>query len=282
MNSINWSEKEIAYIKDNYKTLGPKSCSEKLNRTIRACKEKAKQLNIKFDRAYKYDEESLIKIVEKCKSKSECIKELGMKPNPGNYDTLNRYLKKYNISILHFNNSTKYLNEYIKNFVKINMSEILVVNSSYTNRTKLKERLYKEGYKERKCELCGQSEIWKGKKMSLILDHINGINDDNRIENLRIVCPNCNSTLDTHCRGSKFEYNNEKRIEHDINHNLCACGEIKWKSSKTCNKCRGLSQRKIKDRPDKKILLKELETNNYVQVGKKYGVSDNTIRKWIK
>jgi hypothetical protein len=43
-----------------------------------------------------------------------------------------------------------------------------------------------------------QGEEWVGKKMSLILDHINGVNNDNRIEN-RIVCPNCNATLDTHC-----------------------------------------------------------------------------------
>ena len=45
--------------------------------------------------------------------------------------------------------------------------------------------------------MCGQGPIWMNKKMSLRLDHINGINDDNRIENLRIVCPNCDATLDT-------------------------------------------------------------------------------------
>ena len=62
--------------------------------------------------------------------------------------------------------------------------------------------MYKEGLKNKKCELCGQNEEWKGKHMSLILDHINGINDDNKLENLRIVCPNCNATLETHCKGN--------------------------------------------------------------------------------
>jgi len=52
----------------------------------------------------------------------------------------------------------------------------------------------------RNCEKCGQDEWWYGKRMALILDHINGDNSDHRIVNLRIVCPNCNATLPTHCR----------------------------------------------------------------------------------
>ena len=61
--------------------------------------------------------------------------------------------------------------------------------------------------------LCGQDENWKGVKISLILDHINGIYNDNRIENLRIVCPNCNAGLDT------FAGRNNKKVK-----NQCSCG----------------------------------------------------------
>ena len=56
--------------------------------------------------------------------------------------------------------------------------------------------LYKSGWKEYKCEICGISE-WQGKELSLQLDHINGINNDNRIENLRLLCPNCHSQTET-------------------------------------------------------------------------------------
>jgi predicted RNA-binding Zn-ribbon protein involved in translation (DUF1610 family) len=48
------------------------------------------------------------------------------------------------------------------------------------------------------CSECGCDDNWRGKKMSLILDHINGINNDNRLENLRFLCPNCDSIQDTY------------------------------------------------------------------------------------
>ena len=48
----------------------------------------------------------------------------------------------------------------------------------------LKRRLYREGLKRPECELCGQDGTWRGQRMALILDHINGVATDNRIENL--------------------------------------------------------------------------------------------------
>lgn len=76
---------------------------------------------------------------------------------------------------------------------------MVLCEHSTCNRLHLKRRLYKEGLKQRRCELCGQNEVWRGRAMALILDHVNGVHDDNRLQNLRIVCPNCNATLDTHC-----------------------------------------------------------------------------------
>ena len=85
---------------------------------------------------------------------------------------------------------------------KIKPIDYWLQNGTKIGSSKLKERLYKEGLKEKKCEKCGLNENWNGEHMSLILDHINGINNDNRIVNLQIVCPNCNATLPTHCRGN--------------------------------------------------------------------------------
>lgn len=105
-----------------------------------------------------------------------------------------------------------------------------------------------------------------GKKISLILDHKNGINNDNRIKNLRFLCPNCNSTLDTHCKGSKgYELKLKKENKQKI--------KRKYKPR--------LESRKV-ERPDNDKLKKQIEELGYVKTGKLYGVSDNSIRKWLK
>jgi hypothetical protein len=112
-------------------------------------------------------------------------------------------------------------------------------NSTFSRRT-LKQRLYREGLKQRLCELCGQGEDWHGRHMSLILDHINGVADDNRLENLRIVCPNCAATLDTHCGR-----NTKTLAERDCE----LCGERfmpAYGSQRFCSRYCG--QRRIGDR----------------------------------
>lgn len=60
-----------------------------------------------------------------------------------------------------------------------------------------------EGLLKEECVLCGQNNIWNGKKLVLQLDHKNGNNKDNRIENLRILCPNCHTQTETYCRNKK-------------------------------------------------------------------------------
>ena len=155
----------------------------------------------------------------------------------------------------------------------VGLSEILQ-QGTFICTSSLKKRLYKEGLKIPVCELCGQDEWWNGKRMSLILDHINGNNNDNRIENFRVICPNCNATLDTY--GGKNIKQKPKTIKH-----FCECGKRIYKTSKNCVLCAEIKQRKSK-RPSLKILKEEIEKLGYKGTGRKYGVSDNAIRKWLK
>jgi hypothetical protein len=286
-----WEKYEIDFIKENYSENGAKYCSEHLNRTRKACVSKATDLKLNYLN-YKYRFEHLSIIVKESKTKSECVIKLGLSARcSGNFQTLDKYIKLYNLDISHFEYSHN------KIFDKKPLCEVMIENSTFHTRA-LKTRLYKEGIKERKCELCGQGEEWNGMKISLILDHKNGVSDDHRLENLRIVCPNCNAGLETHCRGhnrmSKQKDNSfrkEKVIkEKNINNKhskiyYCSCGKIKSKESKMCldchNKIISFKQRKV-IRPPYEQLINEIKSSSYVATGKKYNVSDNAIRKWVK
>lgn len=199
----------------------------------------------------KYTKDSIEFAVKNSETITETLTNLNLKK--GSFEHLKKYIKQYNIDTSHFNPNKKRIKTLKErsNSIKIPLHEILVENSSY-NRTRLKNRLYKEGLKKKNCELCGQDESWHGKKMSLILDHINGIWNDNRIQNLRIVCPNCNATLDTHAGK-----NIKKKIKVD----------------------KRKLNRKV-ERPPYEQLKTEIRKLGYVGTGKKYGVSDNAIRKW--
>jgi hypothetical protein len=156
----------------------------------------------------------------------------------------------------------------------------------------LKRRLYEAGLKERRCELCGQGEEWRGRRMSLILDHINGVRDDNRLENLRIICPNCAATLETHCGKKAHPRLTDRRCR--------GCGKsfrptyvANRYCSPTCfherQRARGARMKGVPrphlrkvERPPFEQLLREIEQTSYLAVARNYGVSDNAIRKWVR
>ena len=163
-----------------------------------------------------------------------------------------------------------------------------MVEGSTYSRNHLKNRLYREGLKARRCELCGQGEWWRGQPMSLILDHINGRRDDHRIENLRILCPNCAATLETHCG---------RKNRLDVSDRECLrCGgrfSPSYARQRYCSResgrraprpNRGVPNpgRRRTERPPHDQLMREIAETSYVAVGRKYGVSDNAIRKWVR
>lgn len=231
-----------------------------------------------MNRKEKYSEENIKKAVKY----STCIKEalgfMGLRAAGGNYKVFHKYVDKYKIDTSHFDSNKHNDIGKWRSKNKIPLSDVLVKNSTYS-RGCLKIRLYKEGLKERKCEMkgCGQGEMWMGKKMSLILDHINGIHDDNRINNLRIVCANCNATLPTHA-------GKNKRNKKEYKCSDCGCDVSK--KAKKCQKCANSNNprlsRRIVQRPPYIQLQQEIEELGYSGTGRKYGVSDNAIRKWIK
>jgi predicted RNA-binding Zn-ribbon protein involved in translation (DUF1610 family) len=189
-----WKQYEIDFLVSNYVEYGVLYCMKQLNRSKDSVKHKAIELGLNL-KSKRYIKEEFIEIIKNSRSYSDAVRKLKLNDGHGNRKTVIKYINLYDVDISHFD----YKGEQLTIKKKIDLKNILIENSTYNNTVSLKNRLYKEGLKKCKCEECGQGEIWKGKKMSLILDHKNGIHNDNRFENLRIICPNCNATLETHC-----------------------------------------------------------------------------------
>jgi len=212
----------------------------------------------------KYTESKLRQVVEESKLYREVLIRFGRNESGASYKTLHRRIKEWNIDTSHFLNKSEIMNLKMDKglYPKKTNEELFCVNN--ISRHVIKNRIIKENLIEYKCKFCGQDENWFGKKISLILDHINGVNNDNRLENFRFLCPNCNATLETHCKG--------------------AIGlEPKTLKIKKIRKSPlRLNQRKVKERPSLDELNKMLETTSYRAIGRKYGVSDNAIRRWVE
>lgn len=142
-------------------------------------------------------------IEEICKSavnRSDACRKLNLTP-AANIRTLNKYIKKYNINIDHFDPHAHKRHGW-KLCEKTPLSVILIENSSF-NTGHLKKRLLDENIFENICGECGQLPVWNNKKLNMQLDHENGIGNDNRKENLRFLCPNCHTQTPTYAGRNK-------------------------------------------------------------------------------
>lgn len=151
--------------------------------------------------APRYGEADAREAIANSRSYAETLRTLGMCPTGGAGRILKKWIAIWGISVEHFDPRAAASGKRVGNG-RIPLAEVLVEASQF-RRTHLKERLFDEGLKRRRCKLCGLGEIWQRHRISLILDHVNGVRDDNRLENLRIVCPNCAATLATHCGRNK-------------------------------------------------------------------------------
>lgn len=230
----------------------------------------------------------------------------------GNYATIKKKIKEYNIDISHFSRKGWNIDLNFKTQKKYKLEEILQKDFPY-NTHHLKERLLKEGIKAHKCEKCNNTK-WNNEPIALELHHINGDRNDNRLENLQLLCPNCHAQTD-HYRGkNQIRYKKEvqefksdielkeiyeqkkevKRLKQDKKikqrnrsqkeSRYCKiCGkELTNKQKKYCSE--ECAHNAVSKRPPVLELIEKIKelNNNMSAIGRYYGVSDNAVRKWCK
>jgi len=156
-------------------------------------------------RKRKWNEENLREATKQSRSIRQILSRLGLREAGGNYSQIKKFLNLYGIDTTFLKG--KAWNKGLKGTGKplLKLEEIMVKNSNFQS-YKLKKRLFDDKIKEPKCEMCGWARKTKDGRLPLELDHINGDRRDNRLTNLRILCPNCHSLQATH-RGKNIKRN---------------------------------------------------------------------------
>lgn len=137
----------------------------------------------------------LIKALENSITKSGICRKLGLTVHAGNFKTIDKYIKTLGLDTSHLKGRGHGKSG---DGLRIPDERVFTENSYYAT-SRLYKRLLKRG-RENKCEICRMPPKWKGKKLRLQVDHINGDAHDHRLSNLRILCPNCHSQTKTFSR----------------------------------------------------------------------------------
>ena len=237
-------------------------------------------MNKKRSPIWKMNKEAFAVLIKNCNSFSEVLEYFGF--DGRNFNTLRRRLKLEGVDYKHLQDNGKAVG--IKNIGqkgKRPLSDILKKNSKIKG-PEVKKRLIEEGILEDRCsnEKCSVDGTWLGEKITLQLDHINGIHDDSRLENLRLLCPNCHTQTETW--GSKRGFGG-------IRNNCVDCGKfIRIKRTIRCIKCHrihisfGVPERQKIKWPSAKSLEKQVLSFGYEKVGRKLSVTGAAVKKFLK
>lgn len=212
-----------------------------------------------------YTKEELEQFVKESTTMNQVLEKVGYDLRGRNQTVVKTRLDEYGIDYSHFTLSGATQN-------KRTYENVFCEGSTASQHTL--RNWYQKYVPMEKCSICGQLPFWNNAPLTLILDHINGTHNDNRIENLRWVCPNCNQQLPT-TGYKKMRTENKPHKQY-----LCSkCGKTINKQSTLCKDCYSLEQRVVQW-PSRETLKTMIRTETFEGIGRKYKVDGNTVRKW--
>ena len=228
-----------------------------------------KKTRVKRSIIWTLPENEFIQLIKESKRMKDVFLFFGLANKGGNFKTLKQRIVFLDLDTSHFLSREKSSIQ-TREMTLEKLKKEWLIQGSTNNRTHIKSYLLKFDLLDYKCKKCNCDGFWKDEPLALQLEHINGTSNDNRLENLCFLCPNCHSQTSTFAGKS-----NKKEPK------LCNCGNKIRKESKICAKCRQDSSQKI-IWPEIEELQKTLWEKPTIKIAKEIGVSDMAISNFCK
>lgn len=222
-----------------------------------------------------WTDEQLIEAVKISNTYQEVSRKLGHTTYGANSRTIKKHIARLKLDTSHFM-STKEILEYARSHMKKPLSYDELFSINEIDRKHIKKYIIDNKIIPYRCHMCNIVDTWNGNPISLHLDHINGVNNDNRLENLRFLCPNCHSQTNSYCG---------KNIagKLTVEHRCIDCNIQVANGSTRCKPCASKHKNSTKIVwPKTSILVQLVEEHGYAETGRKLGVSDNAVKKRIR